>query len=723
MNHYDYLDAGLKIFGLYDARDGVCGCGDVECKAIYKHPRISQWQRVPAWSDAQIETMEELGHFKTGFGVLCDGLLVVDVDPRNGGTIPEFLDIEKTFTVHTGGGGWHIYYKAPVGVSLVSHLETFKGVDFKSSGFVVGAGSMHASGACYESHSGSPDAIADAPEELIRLLERPAYFRATVDDGQSMDVTTDDIADMLQHCDPSMGHDDWIRIGMAIHHITMGTGFELWDDWSRKSEKYPGWPALDKRWQSFGRSNGTLATLGTLLHFAREGGYVQSCEFVSEIFWNDEEPTLDELSDIDLNAPPGFLGDLTKWVNDQCLYPSEQIAVAAALQGVSALSQGLYNDEQDGISTNMIAMCVAGSGTGKESILTALTEIMRAGGQTRCMYGGFKSEQEIIRNLVRHRCSTYTIDEMGILLGKVANAKKSGAHYLEGVTGAIMSIYSKANSAFIPTGDAKAEMAKSVRDELAAVKKTLKETGIGAEKVQPLEEQLRGIDDGIKNPYLSITGFANPVTFDSLMTFEMATNGLMARAMIFQELETNPRRKDGFKKRPMEFGMDMTLKAISGGGGTISTTPEARAMLNEVYERFHAQAENEKGRSGLEAIPRRGYEIAAKVSLILAIPTGIRTGQMVRYGYALALRDTQYKVRLAYTNAYETRDPLDALAVRITKLVSQEHGETRAVIVNRCANYGRKQVETMIEQLISKGVLEERTDEQSRKKSLKIYLH
>jgi len=367
-------------------------------------------------------------------------------------------------------------------------------------------------------------------------------------------------------------------------------------------------------------------------------------------------------------------------------------------------------------------MCVAGSGTGKESILTALTELMRSGGQTRCMYGSFKSEQEIIRNLVRDRCSTYVVDEMGIMLGKVANAKKSGAHYLEGVTGAIMSIYSKANSAYIPSGDAKAEMAKSARDELAAVKKMMKETGQGAEKIAPLEEQLRNIDDGIKKPYLSITGFANPVTFDSLMTFEMATNGLMARAMIFQELETNPRRKEGFRKRPMEFGMDMTLKAVASGGGVISTTPEARALLNEVYERFHAQAENEKGRSGLEAIPRRGYEIAAKVSLILAIPSGIRTEQMVRYGYALALRDTQYKVRLAYTNTYETRDPMDALAVRITKLVSKDHGETRAVIINRCASHNRKQVEAMIEQLISKGVLEERIDEASRKKSLKIYL-
>ncbi len=84
-NIYDYLEAGFKIFGVQGVTNGVCNCGDPECKALYKHPVISNWQNVPNWSDEQIETFEAMGHFKTGFGVLCSGLLVIDVDARNGG--------------------------------------------------------------------------------------------------------------------------------------------------------------------------------------------------------------------------------------------------------------------------------------------------------------------------------------------------------------------------------------------------------------------------------------------------------------------------------------------------------------------------------------------------------------------------------------------------------------------------------------------------------------
>ena len=40
---------------------------------LRKHPIMSNWQNVPNWSDDQIECFSELGHFNTGFGVLCKG--------------------------------------------------------------------------------------------------------------------------------------------------------------------------------------------------------------------------------------------------------------------------------------------------------------------------------------------------------------------------------------------------------------------------------------------------------------------------------------------------------------------------------------------------------------------------------------------------------------------------------------------------------------------------
>ena len=166
MNQYDYIDSGFKVFGLHGAdKDGVCGCGNEECQAQFKHPIASNWQHTPVWSEDQLEVMEEMGQFDTGFGVLCDGYIIVDVDPRNGGTleqVQEYYD-KSEFVVATGGGGWHIYFKAPLGTPLLSHRDDHKGIDFKSSGYVVGAGSMHKSGSQYECEKGNPDSVTDAP--------------------------------------------------------------------------------------------------------------------------------------------------------------------------------------------------------------------------------------------------------------------------------------------------------------------------------------------------------------------------------------------------------------------------------------------------------------------------------------------------------------------------------------------------------------------------------
>lgn len=65
--------------------------------------------------------------------------------------------------------------------------------------------------------------------------------------------------------DPSCGYDEWIKIGMAIHHESDGNdaGFALWDAWSNKSDKYPGIGQLRAHWQSFGRS-ATPVTADTL---------------------------------------------------------------------------------------------------------------------------------------------------------------------------------------------------------------------------------------------------------------------------------------------------------------------------------------------------------------------------------------------------------------------------------------------------------------------------
>lgn len=751
---YDYIEAGFKVFGLHGASGGVCNCGDVECGAILKHPIMSNWQSVPHWSDEQIECFSELGHFDSGFGVLVRDYLIVDVDARNGGVesfkqlvkdVPSILQCCFVVNTGSGGGSQHYYFKLNAFdkiKSLMQKHDKYKGIDFKTSGFVVGSGSLHASGSNYETVKGYPQDVDFAPSELVALLERPAFYRVS-NQGLDLDIDEQHIATLLNHIDPSLDYNAWVSVGMAIHHCLNGGGFDIWDNWSATSTKYTNSGALSKHWHSFGKTV-TPVGYGTLLHYAKEGGYCEPVTFVYDgslgAVDDDSSVNLDSVKNvkhlldepIDVRRPPDFVGELTQWINDQCLYPRENLAVAAALCAVSSLAGMRYTDGLDGMSANLIAFGVAGSGTGKEQILQSYLQIMRAAQVQAAVHGGFKSEQEVMRNLIRHQAAFYCVDELGIVLSKLANAsKKGGASYLEGIVGLVMSVYSKANGYLPITGDLKDEIRSKLMLEYAQIEKKLEKlaedssTDSIREKLELAKDailkSINNVDAGLENPYLTVLGFTTPITFNDLMSFEQATNGFMARAMIFSDLETNPKRKPRFVKKPMSEGLANALRnlyafghydMLEGGSARIehlgdkSTIPSddlACELLNEVYERFYNLAETHKSTTGLEAIARRGYELASKISLVCALPSGLRTAEHVRYGYALAMRDVEQKIKLAYST--EHKESSDGLAAKVLSIVDKEHGETLGVICNRLRGTPKAQIESLLVQMTERGMV------------------
>lgn len=94
---------------------------------------------------------------------------------------------------------------------------------------------------------------------------------------------------LLEFQSPDVNRNEWIKIGMAIHHETEGSqeGFDLWDEWSRKSEKYRGSQDLEAPWRSF-HDTPNAVTVG----FLRQGTVASADEF----------PEIDE-NDLDENDP------------------------------------------------------------------------------------------------------------------------------------------------------------------------------------------------------------------------------------------------------------------------------------------------------------------------------------------------------------------------------------------------------------------------------------
>ena len=727
-----FQEAGYRFFGLYGANSkGRCGCGNPECKAAYKHPIASNWQHTPIWDQEQIETKELSGQLDTGYGVLVRGLLVIDVDARNGGVDSfqklsnDFPEIEKAgLIVNTGSGGGsqHLYFSLPEGLALLQKHPDYPGIDFKSSGYVVGPGSMHASGNRYEVAYGSVEDIEPAPQELVDLLRKPERHRADLGNGTSMDVSHGDLAGMLNHVDPDTDHETWIRCGMAVHHASGGTGFDVWDQWSARGIKYPGRQALEKRWHSFGKAANPV-TQGTLQHFAAAAGWVAQVTFepTAELEILPTDPL--DISHINLKRPPGFVGEVAAWIEDQSYRPREHLAVAGALTAVGNIVGLRYTDDLNGVTTNLFTFCVAGSGTGKEPIQQAVAAVLRAARIQQAVHGSIKSEQEIIRNLVDHQAAFYVIDEIGFFLKKVRNAQlKGGASYLEGVIGALMSAYSKANGFMLLTGDMKKEIRKALKGELQQLEKQENPSPAILSRIDAVRRSMETLDFGLDRPFLSLAGFTTPETFDELVDFYNATNGFIGRSLLFTERETVPRFKENFEKRPMPPSLKQSLEDLYAAGSfdmtgsdrvefyderiKIPTEANARELLKKIQRQFDQMADEHKAITGLEALPMRAYEQVAKVSLILAVPGGIRTEEHILWGYALVRRDVEEKMRLVTANERGKDNPALALRAKIINLTAGDEGELEGVILNRLRRYQKKDIQTCLSILAKEGLLE-----------------
>lgn len=88
-------------------------------------------------------------------------------------------------------------------------------------------------------------------------------------------LSVDQSYDLLQQLDPDIGREDWIRVGMALHHEYSGEedGFDLWNEWSSYGEKYPSEEALRTQWDSFTRRVGPgrkQITMATVKHMVNQ---------------------------------------------------------------------------------------------------------------------------------------------------------------------------------------------------------------------------------------------------------------------------------------------------------------------------------------------------------------------------------------------------------------------------------------------------------------------
>jgi hypothetical protein len=121
-------------------------------------------------------------------------------------------------------------------------------------------------------------------DELMGSVQQQPSEREDEDDPFAAlpdPAARDNCRKLLPRIDPDVDRDTWVKVGAAVHHSFQGEeeGFELFDEWSSRGEKYAGEWDTRKRWDSYLATRGARVTVGSLFHLAGpepevvEGGF------------------------------------------------------------------------------------------------------------------------------------------------------------------------------------------------------------------------------------------------------------------------------------------------------------------------------------------------------------------------------------------------------------------------------------------------------------------
>lgn len=254
-----------------------------------KVPLVAEWQ-IAATAD-----MSTVSHWwerwpEANIAVHCgkSGLVVIDIDPRNGGDSTfERLCGERgdgwisPFKVITGGDGLHLYYMASTGKGIPSTLGA--GIDVKrGNGYVLAPPSLHPSGKRYAFDGctlfgGEVDFVPGLPEWCYRGAETGLAvsedWTATV---RQLDPETpanvSRVVSALECIDANCSRDEWRNILFAILSTGWSCAPDICREWSLTAPKLFEEDALQNIVDS-AKDKPDGITLGTLFAKATVAGW------------------------------------------------------------------------------------------------------------------------------------------------------------------------------------------------------------------------------------------------------------------------------------------------------------------------------------------------------------------------------------------------------------------------------------------------------------------
>ncbi len=266
-----------------------------------KGPRTEGWNR-------RESTLTSSDDLPPGWGIglahAYSGTMALDIDDYDAARealAPRGVDLDALFaapdavTIDSGRSGHgKLLYATPMGMPIPSRKFTLDGravYDLRcatANGFTaqdVLPPSIHPDTKQPYRWGGAGHwtRLPVVPDALMAVWLAPAP-PVTPAPAPSGPVDWTEVQRALSAIDPDCSRDQWIQVGMALHHAGGEEGLAVWNEWSARGQKYPGERAIAQQWRAFRTDKPTMVTLGTLFAFAAEGGFVRAPIDASPLF-------------------------------------------------------------------------------------------------------------------------------------------------------------------------------------------------------------------------------------------------------------------------------------------------------------------------------------------------------------------------------------------------------------------------------------------------------
>jgi hypothetical protein len=436
----EYAEKGYAVLPCWWVKDdGVCACGNAACNAVGKHPinslvphGVFDASRDPAVVGSWLEKAPAANW---GLAMGANGLVAIDIDPRNGGDVTWSVITEscgeppETWTARTGGGGTHFIMAALAGNKLPGKIG--KGIDLKHGNSYVLVEPSKTQGGYFWIDDLCP--LEGAP--LADFVGFPEAEQAApaVPSGVVRMVDSSTLAD-LRAALPWLDADNretWIKAGHALRQLGPA-GFSLWNEWSQLSTKYRA-DDQAKRWAGF--SPDTI-NLETVFFDAQAAGWPgKPLSQVSQSQPITEEVSAPTARGFDAALPVPMLAEAAAWLGGDA-----ETARAAAISLAGFAASRRY-ESNEGDPAHLYLMAVSDSVGDLRVTLQQYARLLLEAGLRKCLRESrINTLSQLDRIIKRSPATVWLSDEYAT---GVAYAARQPAGTLEQALNALSGMYSK----------------------------------------------------------------------------------------------------------------------------------------------------------------------------------------------------------------------------------------------------------------------------------------